>query len=36
LPELDVSPAFEFDDEEEPAVESEAIASDEAPAAESA
>jgi recombination protein RecA len=36
LPELDVSPAFAFDDEEEATVESEAIASDEAPAAESA
>jgi recombination protein RecA len=36
LPELDTSPAFDFEDEEEPAVESEAIESDETPAAEPA
>jgi recombination protein RecA len=34
LPELDTSPAFDFDDEEEPAVEDEAAESEEAPAAE--
>jgi recombination protein RecA len=34
LPELDTSPAFDFEDEEEPAVEEETAESEEAPAAE--
>jgi recombination protein RecA len=34
LPELDTSPAFDFEDEEEPAVEDETAESEEAPAAE--
>jgi recombination protein RecA len=34
LPELDTSPAFDFDDEEEPAAEDETAESEEAPAAE--